>query len=69
MAEMLTKESQMGEDGGVIEKISSEMLKGLSNVFLATARSSSDTLNDPNKETAKVGLINFRVQIHPRHER
>ena len=57
MANMLIKESQGGEDGGVIEKISFELLKGLSNIFLASTISSADSSDDTNKETAKVRLF------------
>ena len=57
MAEKLTKESQGGEDGGVIEKISKEILKGLSNVFLASASSSGESSNNIEKEASQVGLL------------
>lgn len=47
-------ESQGGEDGGVIERISTELLQGLSNLFLASSNSSTDSLNDTNKKAAGV---------------
>lgn len=59
MAAMLTKESQGGEDGGVIENISDEILQGLSNVFLASSKSSADSLNDTDKNVAEVELLYF----------
>lgn len=59
MAEKLTKESRGGEDGGVIEKISKEMVKGLSNAFLASASSSDESSNNIEKEASQVGLLVF----------
>lgn len=56
MAAMLTKESQGGEDGGVIETIATEILLGLSNIFLASSTSSSDSLNDADKKSAEVSV-------------
>ena len=49
------KESQGGEDGGVIETISTELLQGLSNIFLASSDSNTDNLNDEDKKAAEVG--------------
>ena len=59
MAAMLTKESQGGEDGGVIENISDGILQGLSNLFLASCKSSADSLNDTDKNVAEVELLYF----------
>lgn len=54
MAAILMKESQGGEDGGVIETISTELLQGLSNIFLASSSSNTDSLNDEDKKAAEV---------------
>ena len=54
MVAMLTKESQGGEDGGIIEHISGEVLHGLSNAFLASTKSSAESLNDTTKNVAEV---------------
>ena len=58
MAAMLTKESQGGEDGGVIETIATEILQGLSNIFLASSGSSSDS-DDTDKKAAEVSVFPF----------
>lgn len=61
MAAILMKESQGGEDGGVIETISTEILQGLSNVFLASSKSNTVSLNDEDKKAAEVsGFFSFR---------
>ena len=57
MAKKLTKESQGGEDGGVIEKLSKAMLKGLSNAFLASTSISGERSNDIEKEASQVALL------------
>ena len=48
------KESQGGEDGGVIETISTELLQGFSNVFLASSNSNTDSLSDEDKRASEV---------------
>lgn len=48
------KESQGGEDGGVIETISIEILQGLSNVFVASSKTSTVSLNDEDKKAVEV---------------
>lgn len=53
------KESQRGEDGGVIETISTELLQGLSNIFLASSNSTTDTLNDEDKKAAEVSSLGY----------
>lgn len=58
MAAMLTKESQGGEDGGVIETIATEILQGLSNIFLASSGSISDS-DDTDKKAAEVSVFPF----------
>lgn len=57
MAEKLRKESKSGEDGGVIEKISNVILRGLSNVFLASLNSRGDISNALDKKTSEVGFL------------
>lgn len=57
MAEKLRKESKSGEDGGVIEKISNVILRGLSNVFLASLNSRGDISNALDKKTSEVGIL------------
>ena len=57
MAAMLTKESRGGEDGGVIETIATEILQGLSNIFLASSSSRSDNLNDNDKKASEVSVF------------
>ena len=59
MAAILMKESQGGEDGGVIETISTEILQGLSNVFLASSKSSTVSLNDEDKKAVEVSGFSF----------
>ena len=56
MAEKLREESERGEDGEIIETISNQMLRGLSNVFLASTSSSSTRNGSENedKETSQV---------------
>ena len=54
MAATVLKESQGGEDGGVVETISTELLQGLSNVFLASSNSYTNSLNDEGKKAAEV---------------
>ena len=54
MAAILMKESQGGEDGGVIETISIEILQGLSNVFVASSKTSTVSLNDEDKKAVEV---------------
>jgi len=54
MAAIVLKESQGGEDGGVIETISTELLQGLSNVFLASSNSYTNSLNDEGKKATEV---------------
>lgn len=53
------KESQRGEDWGVIETISTELLQGLSNIFLASSNSTTDTLNDEDKKAAEVSSLGY----------
>ena len=53
------KESQRGEDGGVIETISTELLQGLSNIFLASSNSTTDSLNDEDKKAAEVSSVGY----------
>lgn len=53
------KESQRGEDGGVIETISTELLQGLSNIFLASSNSTTDSLNDEDKKAAEVSSLGY----------
>ena len=72
MAAMLSREAQQGEDGGdggAIEKIGNEMLKGLSNIFLASTISAADTSNDTEMGSTKVGLFNFRTRLPFHSER
>ena len=59
MAAILMKESRGGEDGGVIETISTELLQGLSNVFLASSSSKTDSLNDEDKKATEVSGWGF----------
>ena len=59
MAAILMKESQRGEDGGVIETISTELLQGLSNIFLASSNSTTDSLNDEDKKAAEVSSLGY----------
>ena len=67
MANTLLKKAQGGEDGGAIEKISSEMLKGLSNLLLASSVSYSDSSKETaDREIAEVGRIIYVViHTHP----
>ena len=63
MVHTLLKKAQGGEDGGAIEKISTEMLNGLSNLLLASSVSSKETAD---REIAEVGRIIYVViHTHP----
>ena len=67
MVHTLLKKAQGGEDGGAIEKISNEMLNGLSNLLLASSVSYSDSSKETaDKEIAEVGWIIYVViRTHP----
>ena len=67
MVHTLLKKAQGGEDGGAIEKISTEMLNGLSNLLLASSVSYSDSSKETaDKEIAEVGWIIYVViRTHP----
>lgn len=54
MAKNLRKEARRGEDGGVIETISSQMLRGLSNVFLAYTSGKNNRSQEKEKEAFQV---------------
>ena len=63
MVHTLLKKAEGGEDGGAIEKISNEMLNGLSNLLLASSVSSKETAD---REIAEVGRIIYVViHTHP----
>ena len=65
MLHTLLKKAQGGEDGGAIEKISNEMLNGLSNLLLASSVSYSDSSKETtDREIAEVGRIILYVAIH-----
>ena len=67
MVHTLLKKGQGGEDGGAIEKISTEMLNGLSNLLLASSVSYSDSSKETaDREIAEVGRIIYVViHTHP----
>ena len=67
MVHTLLKKAQGGEDGGAIEKISTEMLNGLSNLLLASSVSYSDSSKETaDREIAEVGRIIYVViRTHP----
>ena len=67
MVHTLLKKAQGGEDGGAIEKISDEMLNGLSNLLLASSVSYSDGSKETaDREIAEVGRIIYVViHTHP----
>lgn len=67
MVHTLLKKAQGGEDGGAIEKISNEMLNGLSNLLLASSVSYSDSSQETaDREIAEVGWIVYVViRTHP----
>ena len=67
MVHTLLKKAQGGEDGGAIEKISNEMLNGLSNLLLASSVSYSDSSKETaDREIAEVGWIIYVViRTHP----
>lgn len=67
MVHTLLKKAQGGEDGGAIEKVSNEMLNGLSNLLLASSVSYSDSSKETaDREIAEVGRIIYLViHTHP----